>query len=239
MGRVDGLFQALPKGSISEIIMERITDALISGELKPGDKIPTEVEFSEKLGISRNAVREAIKVLVAFGVLEIRRSEGTFVVDSYNPKLMDPLVYGLLFAEHSMKQLLDFKISIANSMVYMAMKRASDEELEMLRTYALNFKEAMTKPQVDIQEAYRASKKYNEYLGSITKNPMMVQLDEIVMKIAKFTRTKAMEESVAKKMCTELPDNYLREVDVLQRREEREIGEVLDERLEIWAELLL
>ena len=87
----NNLFAELPKGSISEIIVKRITDALISGELKPGDKIPTEVEFSEKLGVSRNAVREALKVLVAFGVLEIRRSEGTFVVEEYNNKLLDPL----------------------------------------------------------------------------------------------------------------------------------------------------
>ena len=54
------LFEELPKGSISEIIMPRITDALISGQLKPGDKIPTEVEFSEKLGVSRNAVRQQL-----------------------------------------------------------------------------------------------------------------------------------------------------------------------------------
>ena len=39
----NNLFAELPKGSISEIIVKRITDALISGELKPGDKIPTEV----------------------------------------------------------------------------------------------------------------------------------------------------------------------------------------------------
>ena len=56
----NSLFEELPKGSISEIIMQRITDALISGQLKPGDKIPTEVEFSEKLGVSRNAVRQQL-----------------------------------------------------------------------------------------------------------------------------------------------------------------------------------
>ena len=56
----NSLFEELPKGSISEIIMQRITDALIGGQLKPGDKIPTEVEFSEKLGVSRNAVRQQL-----------------------------------------------------------------------------------------------------------------------------------------------------------------------------------
>ena len=95
---INTLFAELPKGSISEIIIQRITDALISGELKPGDKIPTEVEFSEKLGVSRNAVREAIKVLVAFGVLEIKRSEGTYVVEEFNNKLLKPLMYGLILS---------------------------------------------------------------------------------------------------------------------------------------------
>ena len=39
------LFEQMPKGSISEIIIDRITQALVSGELKPGDKIPTETEI--------------------------------------------------------------------------------------------------------------------------------------------------------------------------------------------------
>ena len=55
------LFDPLPKGSIAEILVERITEALISGELKPGDKIPTEVEFSEKLGIQNKSVWKSTK----------------------------------------------------------------------------------------------------------------------------------------------------------------------------------
>ena len=101
----EGLFEELPKGSLSDIIVKRITDALVSGELKPGDKIPTETEFSENLGVGRNAVREAIKVLVAFGVLEIRRAKGTYVVDDYSDKLLDPLIYGLILSERNMDEL--------------------------------------------------------------------------------------------------------------------------------------
>ena len=44
MGDKSMLFEPLPKGSLSDAIIKRITDALISGELKPGDKIPTEEE---------------------------------------------------------------------------------------------------------------------------------------------------------------------------------------------------
>lgn len=233
------LFEELPKGSISEIIVQRITDALISGELKPGDKIPTEVEFSEKLGVSRNAVREAVKVLVAFGVLEIRRSEGTFVVEEYNDKLLNPLVYGMILSEHSMEELLELKISIANSMLYLAILNAADEEVMKLREYGLEFKRVMNEVPADVDKIYEASKTFNEYLGEIAHNRMLQQLDNIIHKIAAFTRHKAIEESLAQGRPDALPDNYLKEVDILEARDKKAITEFMDERLSLWQELLL
>lgn len=235
----NNLFAELPKGSISEILVKRITDALISGELKPGDKIPTEVEFSEKLGVSRNAVREALKVLVAFGVLEIRRSEGTFVVEEYNNKLLDPLLYGLILSEHSMEELLEVKIAVANSVLYLAILNASDEEIRKLHGYGLEFQKIMNEVPADIEGMYQASKKFNEYLSEISKNRMLYQLDSIVRKIASFTRHKAIEVSVERNMLNALPDNYLKEVDILEARDKKAIADFMDERLKLWQELLL
>lgn len=236
---VNRLFAELPKGSISDIIMQRITDALISGELKPGDKIPTEVEFSEKLGVSRNAVREAIKVLVAFGVLEIRRSEGTFVVEQYSPKLLNPLLYGLILSEHSMEELLEVKLAIANATLYLAILNASDEEIKTLRSYGEKFKEVMCDASADIEKKYEASKSFNLYLGEISHNRMMKQLDSIIHKIAVFTRYKALENSVELGRMEDLPNNYLEEVEILEARDQKAIAGFMDKRLKLWQELLL
>lgn len=235
----NSLFAELPKGSISEIIMKRITDALISGELKPGDKIPTEVEFSENLGVSRNAVREALKVLVAFGVLEIRRSEGTFVVEEYNDKLLNPLLYGLILSEHSMEELLEVKIAIANSVLYLAILNTTDEEVRQLREYGLEFKWIMNETPADIEKMYQVSKRFNEYLSEMAHNRMLYQLDSIIRKIASFTRHKAIEVSIERNMLNALPDNYLKEVDILEARDKEAIADFMDERLKLWQELLL
>ena len=67
--------------SMVQIVIDRITGAIIDGELKPGDQIPTEPELSSLFNVGRNTVREAIRILVAYGVLEIRRAEGTFICD--------------------------------------------------------------------------------------------------------------------------------------------------------------
>lgn len=235
----NNLFDELPKGSLSDIIVQRITDALISGELKPGDKIPTETEFSERLGVGRNAVREAIKVLVAFGVLEIRRAKGTYVVEDYNDKLLDPLLYGLILSEHSMDELLDVKIALATSVTYIALKNATEEELAELRRLGEAFRDVMADPGSTDEACYSASIAFNVFLSDIGHNRMLAQLDGIIQKIAAFTRHAALEKSREIGEPYLLPENYLRQVDVIESRDASRISSFMDDRMELWRRLLV
>lgn len=233
------LFEQMPKGSISEILVDRITQALISGELKPGDKIPTELEFSERLGVGRNAVREAIKVLVAFGVLEIRRAEGTFVVDEYNNNMLNPMIYGLILAEHNMEDMLNVKISLSTSIIYLAMKVASDEEIAHLRKLGQAFYDEMMNPESRQEDCYQACMEFNVYISEITHNKMLDELDAVVHKVVKFTRHKALEKSREIGEPNLLPENYLKGVALLEQHDQAGILPLMDERLEIWRKLLL
>ena len=233
------LFEDLPKGSLSQIIINRITEALVSGELKPGDKIPTETEFSENLGVGRNAVREAIKVLEAFGVLEIRRAKGTYVVEEYNDQLLNPLIYGLILSERSMDELLDVKIALSNSVTYLVLLNASDEEVAELRRLCDTFREVMLDPKSTDRECYKASIGFNVYLSVICHNRLLAQLDGIVHKIASFTRHTAIEKSREIGEPHLLPDNYERQVEVIESRDATKIPAFMDERMSVWKKLLL
>ena len=86
-------------------IVDNITNAIINGELKPGDKIPTEGELSEAMGVGRNSVREAIKILEAYGVVHIKRAEGTFVSQEYDSKMLYPILYGIILQKDSTNQI--------------------------------------------------------------------------------------------------------------------------------------
>lgn len=81
------IFKEIGTKSVVEQIVDSIVNAIIEGELKPGDKIPTETELCNSMNVGRNSVREAIKILVAYGVLIIKRAEGTFVTKGYNSKI--------------------------------------------------------------------------------------------------------------------------------------------------------
>lgn len=235
----EGLFEELPKGSLSDIIVQRITDALISGELKPGDKIPTETEFAENLGVGRNAVREAIKVLVAFGVLEIRRAKGTYVVDDYSDKLLDPLIYGLILTNRDMDELLDVKIALSTAVTYLAQKNATDECVEQLRALCAEFRNVMLDPASTDEQCYQAAIAFNVYLSEGSGNRMLTQLDRVIHKIAAFTRHSAIEKSREIGEPWLLPDNYLRQVEVIASRDPAQVGPFSDERMVVWRKLLV
>jgi GntR family transcriptional regulator, transcriptional repressor for pyruvate dehydrogenase complex len=65
--------------ALSEKIISQISDALVGGQLKPGDRLPPERELAEQFGVSRTVIRDAIKTLVGRGILHVKHGAGIFV----------------------------------------------------------------------------------------------------------------------------------------------------------------
>ncbi|WP_447913824.1 FadR/GntR family transcriptional regulator [Microbacterium phyllosphaerae] len=73
--------------AVTDEAIEKIKAMIVSGELAPGDRLPPEKELSERLGLSRNSMREAVKALEVIRVLDVRRGDGTYVT-SLEPHLL-------------------------------------------------------------------------------------------------------------------------------------------------------
>jgi GntR family transcriptional regulator, transcriptional repressor for pyruvate dehydrogenase complex len=68
--------------ALSEKIITQISDALIAGELKPGNRLPPERELAEQFGVSRTVIRDAVKTLAGRGILHVKQGAGIFVATS-------------------------------------------------------------------------------------------------------------------------------------------------------------
>lgn len=77
--------KAAGRTSLVDSVVEQLREQLAEGEWGVGDRIPTEHELAEQLGVGRNTVREAVRVLVHAGLLESRQGHGTFVRSTADP----------------------------------------------------------------------------------------------------------------------------------------------------------
>jgi len=73
--------------AVTDEAIQKIREMITSGDLGPGDRLPPEKELSERLGLSRNSLREAVKALEVIRVLDVRRGDGTYVT-SLEPRLL-------------------------------------------------------------------------------------------------------------------------------------------------------
>ena len=73
------MYSTIRSARLYEQITEQILSRIMAGELRPGDKLPPERELAEQFGVSRTAVREAVKALHEKGLIEVQPGKGTFV----------------------------------------------------------------------------------------------------------------------------------------------------------------
>src|SRR3954453_8970286 len=79
--------QGGPTVSLTDKAIARIRELILTGELRPGSRLPPEQQLAVQLGLGGNLMREAVKALVVANVLEVRRGTGTYVT-SLEPELL-------------------------------------------------------------------------------------------------------------------------------------------------------
>ncbi|MDE7214060.1 MAG: winged helix-turn-helix domain-containing protein, partial [Anaeroplasmataceae bacterium] len=95
-------FKPIKRVSVSEQIFEQIKEKIISGELKPGDKLPSENEFCKIYGVSRIAVRQALNTLLTLGLIETKFGEGSFVKQPSSGQVLNRLIPHTFLNEKSL-----------------------------------------------------------------------------------------------------------------------------------------
>jgi GntR family transcriptional repressor for pyruvate dehydrogenase complex len=128
------VFKPIRPKKISEEIVSQIKALIASGELKPGERVPSERDMANLLGVSRPSVREAIMVLEAMGLLESRQGGGTYVRSLTETSLADPLSAMVEKDPKLLQSLVEVRKGIESWSAYLAASRATDAEIEQLRS---------------------------------------------------------------------------------------------------------
>jgi len=113
---------------LSDKVVNQILSLIHDGELKPGQKLPSELVFSEQFAVSRGVIREAMIQLQALGYISRKTKQGTYIEKDIIDRLSRPVSDAL--KEATYQDLLDFRDSLESKMVEIVIERATDEEIQ-------------------------------------------------------------------------------------------------------------
>jgi DNA-binding FadR family transcriptional regulator len=227
------LNKPLPKGSVVEQIIKRLTEALSNRELQPGQKIPTEMELCESLQVGRNSVREAIKILVAMGVLEIRRSEGTFVCEGFSSRMLDPLVYGLILEGGGSGKLIELRRIFDKGILQTVMEKATEENIAVIYRQMECFKK-MVESTVDGNAILEADIAFHTILESVLDNPLVNKISMVINRLTYPTRILAVNEFIQKREKERLVALHQNLANIIAERDSSRISQVMEEHYLYW-----
>lgn len=115
-----------------DVIIRQIKELLISGQLKPGDKLPPERKLSEQFGVGRTHVREAIRKLEFYGILKTRPQSGTFVASIGIAALENLIADVLKIDTPSFVSLVETRVLLEVAAVTLACERRTKEDVLQL-----------------------------------------------------------------------------------------------------------
>jgi len=134
---VDGLprgtNKSLDRTGITEQVIRRIKQLLITGELKAGSRLPSERELAERLDISRPSLRAALKALSVMGVIRSRPGSGTFIADSIPEVFTEPMHFLTLINRTSAGELFEARRIIEGGLAELAAQRAKSGDIATMR----------------------------------------------------------------------------------------------------------
>jgi GntR family transcriptional repressor for pyruvate dehydrogenase complex len=179
------MYTPIQSERLYEQILQQIEQRIVSGELKVGDQLPSERELAEQFGVSRTAVREAIKALREKGLVEILVGRGTFIANG-TPNVVRHTL-DLLMKVDSAKgflNLVELREIMEPDIAALAATRITDE-------YIAAMQEAMDKMEAamdNVEEFVEADLDFHLALAEATQNPIIPALLDPIIELMREQR---------------------------------------------------
>ncbi|MBK1874522.1 MULTISPECIES: FadR/GntR family transcriptional regulator [Marinobacter] len=161
------MLKKIQKGSLVETAIESLRHAIETEQWLVGDKLPVEAELSEALGVSRNTVREAVRVLAHVGMLETRQGDGTYVRATRDAGETLKRI-----ARTQLTDQLEVRIMLETEAAKLAAQRRTDQDVRAM-TMALD---ARGKADSNLQERIRHDEAFHHALVAASHNSALSEL---------------------------------------------------------------
>jgi len=174
----NSFYSDISVGRLYQQIINQIEKQILDGDLKPGDRLPSERELGNQFGVSRTSVREAIRVLAFKGLVEVNHGRGTFVAAKTSAAVRDSLdLLVQVETSESFKNLIDIREILEPEIAAIAAERATEENINTLRESILVMDQSLD----DSKKYIEADLDFHLAIAEANQNPLMLILLDLLI----------------------------------------------------------
>jgi len=171
---------AVRRQNTHEIIIKQLKDLILSGELKPGQKLPGERALSEKFGASRNSVRLALKLLEFINLLEIRPGSGVYVTCRSDVDDIFGSDQLLLLKRHPLMDLIEARKCFEPYIAALAARNATDQKIVEMEIDLNSMEKAIR----ESKHAFNQAARFHELLLESCNNIILKKIGRMLQKLS-------------------------------------------------------
>lgn len=167
-------------GQLQKIIIRNLKEYIVASGLSSGDIFPTEKELSDTLGVSRTAIREALKGLETLGIIEVRPGIGRFLKNFSVETILDNVSYSLHLDAGDFREILDIRICLELSFLERCLALYTDEDFSLLDSLLTKMEEmALREPPLPEEELIGTHTDFHLALYRNSGNKILLSLIRI------------------------------------------------------------
>ncbi len=225
--------------SSADYVVNTIKELLLTKKIMPGDKLPSEMELAKMLSVSRGSVREAMKILSAFGIIEIKRGDGTYVSSNIDGKVIfDPLLFSFILTQPGVDELKELRLILEKDVIRLVIKNATDEDIQELR----KCQEAMETLKNDTKENFneellRCEMEFHQIQGRITKNKLLEKIYNFVLEYFRPYIALGIQKHASGSL--ESKETHQNILEAIEKRDPVAAEKAVESSVEVWTGLLL
>ena len=167
----------IDKSSLAERVADQLREYIDTEELEAGSKLPSEKILCEKYQVSRTTVRESLRLLQAFGYVQLVPNRGTFVA-AKERRGISALNAWVMEHTDEVSNIYEVRIQLEPNVTALAVQRATPEEKYMIIGANTLFNEAAANHNINKMIEY--DEQFHEYIMKASHNPFIVELNRLI-----------------------------------------------------------
>jgi len=228
-----------PNKSSADYVITNIKELLLTKKIMPGDKLPSEMELAKFLSVSRGSVREAMKILSAFGIVEIKRGDGTYVSLNIDGKvLFDPLLFSFILTQAGVDELKELRLILEKDVIRLVIKNATDADIQTLRK-CHDAMETLKSDNEKIfnEELLRCELEFHQIQGRITKNKLLEKIYNFVLEYFRPYIALGIQKHAYGSL--ESKETHKNILEAIEKRDIIAGEKAVESSVEVWTDLIL